>query len=115
MACDATVSFAGQPEVIDLDLVHRPVFRRQGVHRGALRGRRDLRRRALQRDVPGHRQDAQIDGGDRSTLLVGDKSIAPEAFLGTGTGSRQGQRQKGTAGDHLFQSSALKTKNLARV
>ena len=106
---------ARQPEIIDLDLVHRPVFRCQGVNRRAFDGRCDLRRRTLQRDVPGHRQGAQIDRRDRSSLLIRDESVALEAFLGTGAGGRQRQRQKGTAGDHLFQSSALKTKNLARV
>ena len=115
MACDATATLRPVPEIVDLDLVDRAVFRRQGVDRGALHGRRDLRRRPVERDVPGHRQGAQIDRGDGSALLVGDESIAPEAFLGTGAGGRQRQRQKGTAGDHLFQSSALKTKNLARM
>jgi hypothetical protein len=75
----------------------------------------DLGGRPIKWYVPGYRKSAQIDGSHGSAVLVGDKSIAPEAFLGAGAGSRQRQCQKGTAGDHLFQSSALKTKNLARV
>jgi hypothetical protein len=64
--------------------------------------------------VPGHGQGAQIYCRQRPYLLVGDERIAPKVFLGASAGGGQGQCQKSTSGDHLFQSSALKTKNLAR-
>ena len=60
----------------------------------------------FKRNVPGHRQRFQIDGGNGLALLVGDESIAGNRPPGASASGCEGNGEEGAAGDHVSRVSA---------